>query len=222
MRRAREAATRAIQLDEALAEGHNSLAGIKFSFDWDWKGAEAEFRRAIELNPSDVTAHFWYAQLLLALGRWDESLENSSQASHLDPVAPIFLGFRGAIFHNERRYGKAIEQLQKALTLFADCCALGDSTNRCGAAGACTGCAMFESANGPAIGACAIAGGATGIASPPVDDIPCQADIGCLARPSRATCRKALPILANRARLLVLSVSALERAEASLDLSDSR
>jgi tetratricopeptide (TPR) repeat protein len=48
---------------------------------------------------------------------WDESLENSSQASHLDPVAPIFLSFRGAIFHNERRYGKAIEQLQKALLL---------------------------------------------------------------------------------------------------------
>jgi TolB-like protein/DNA-binding winged helix-turn-helix (wHTH) protein/Tfp pilus assembly protein PilF len=117
MRQARQAAMKAIQLDESLAEGHTSLAGIKFSFDWDWAGAESEFRRAIELNPNDVTAHFWYAQLLLALGRWDESLASDNRAAHLDPVAPIFVEFRGAISHNARQYEKATEQMKEALRL---------------------------------------------------------------------------------------------------------
>jgi TolB-like protein len=63
MRHAREAALKAIELDPQLAEGHTSLAGIHFSFDWDWQSAETEFRPAIELNPNDVTAHYWYAQL---------------------------------------------------------------------------------------------------------------------------------------------------------------
>jgi eukaryotic-like serine/threonine-protein kinase len=115
--KAREAATKAIQIDETLAEGHTSLGGIKFSFDWDWEGAEREFRRAIELNPNDVTAHFWYAQLLLALARWDEALASVEWATHLDPVAPIIMEFRGAIFHNTRQYDKAIEQLQRTLSL---------------------------------------------------------------------------------------------------------
>jgi len=117
MRQARQAAIKAIQLDESLAEGHTSLAGIKFSFDWDWGGAESEFRRAIELNPNDVTAHFWYAQLLMALGRWDESLASDNRAAHLDPVAPIFVEFRGAIFHNARQYEREVEQLKEALHL---------------------------------------------------------------------------------------------------------
>jgi len=117
MRHAREAANRAIQLDEALAEGHTSLAGIKFSFDWDWQGAETEFRRAIELNPNDVTAHYWYAQLLLALGRWEESLANVNKAAQLDPVLPQLASFRGAVFHNRRNYKLAIEEEQKALVL---------------------------------------------------------------------------------------------------------
>ena len=117
MRHAREAANRAIQLDETLAEGHTSLAGIKFSFDWDWQGAETEFRRAIELNPNDVTAHYWYAQLLLALGRWDESMTSINKATQLDPNLPQLASFRGAIFHNRRRYNMAIDEEKKALAL---------------------------------------------------------------------------------------------------------
>ena len=117
MPRAREAATKAIELDPRLAEGHTSLAGIKFSFDWDWQGAETEFRRAIELNPNDVTAHYWYAQLLLALGRWDESLANVNKAAQLDPFLPQLASFRGAIFHNRRHYDIALEQERKALAL---------------------------------------------------------------------------------------------------------
>jgi TolB-like protein/DNA-binding winged helix-turn-helix (wHTH) protein/Tfp pilus assembly protein PilF len=114
---ARGAALKAIELDEGLAEGHTSLAGIKFSFDWDWQGAETEFRRAIELNPNDVTAHYWYAQLLLALGRWDESLASVNMAAQLDPVLPQLASFRGAIFHNRRHYDLALEEERKALAL---------------------------------------------------------------------------------------------------------
>jgi len=117
MRHAREAATKAIELDARLAEGHTSMAGIKFSFDWDWQGAETEFRRAIELNPNDVTAHYWYAQLLLALGRWDESLASINKAAQLDPVLPQLASFRGVIFHNRRHYDIALEEERKALVL---------------------------------------------------------------------------------------------------------
>jgi tetratricopeptide (TPR) repeat protein len=114
---ARGAALKAIELDEDLAEGHTSLAGIKFSFDWDWQGAETEFLRAIELNPNDVTAHYWYAQLLLALGRWDESLASVNKAAQLDPFLPQLASFRGAIFHNRRHYDLALEEERKALAL---------------------------------------------------------------------------------------------------------
>lgn len=114
---ARDAALKAVKLDERLGEGHTSLAGIKFSFDWDWQGAEAEFRRAIELNPNDVNAHYWYSQLLVALGRWDESLASINKATQLDPLDPQLTSFRGAIFHHHRQYAIAIEQEQKGLTL---------------------------------------------------------------------------------------------------------
>jgi TolB-like protein/DNA-binding winged helix-turn-helix (wHTH) protein/Flp pilus assembly protein TadD len=114
---ARDAALEAIKLDESLGEGHTSLAGIKFSFDWDWQGAEAEFQRAIELNPNDVTAHYWYAQLLLVLGRSDESLASINKAIQLDPLDPQLASFRGAIFHNCRQYDTEIEQERKALVL---------------------------------------------------------------------------------------------------------
>ena len=67
--KAREAATRAIEIDDRLADAHASLGGIASEFDWDWTHAEKEFRRAIELNPGYATTHQWYAELLSQLGR---------------------------------------------------------------------------------------------------------------------------------------------------------
>jgi TolB-like protein/Tfp pilus assembly protein PilF len=116
-RKAKEAATHAISLDDNLGEAHTSLAGIMFSFDWDWEGAETEFRRAIELNRNDVTAHFWYAQLLEALGRWDEAFASADRATHLDPVAPMIASFRASLFRARRQYDTALDSLQKALAL---------------------------------------------------------------------------------------------------------
>jgi Tfp pilus assembly protein PilF len=65
----REAAIKALQIDESLAEGHNALATIKHEYDWDFVGAEKEFKRAIELNPNYATAHHWYGEFLLEYGK---------------------------------------------------------------------------------------------------------------------------------------------------------
>jgi tetratricopeptide (TPR) repeat protein len=61
-------ANKALAIDEGLGEAHASLANAKVLFDWDWEGGEAEFKRAMELNPNYANAHHWYAELLLNLG----------------------------------------------------------------------------------------------------------------------------------------------------------
>jgi TolB-like protein len=81
---AKAAAEKAIQLDDTIAEGHNSLAYTKLLHDWDRAGAEAEFKRALELNPGYANAHHWYAHLLLASGRREEALAESKRALDLD------------------------------------------------------------------------------------------------------------------------------------------
>jgi tetratricopeptide (TPR) repeat protein len=75
--KAKAAASSALQLDDSLAEAHPSLAFVKMHCDWDWKGAEREFRRAIELNPNYVTAHHWYAYDLLAMNRMPAALNET-------------------------------------------------------------------------------------------------------------------------------------------------
>ena len=72
---AKGAVTLALKYDESLAEAHTSLASIKAVTDWDWQGAENEYRRAIELNPNYPTAHHWYAAQLLLQGRLDQALQ---------------------------------------------------------------------------------------------------------------------------------------------------
>jgi tetratricopeptide (TPR) repeat protein len=84
---AREAATKAIALDPALAEGHASLGFVKLHHDWDLEGAAADLKRATELNPSYSTAWQWYASALRALARFDEAIAASQQALALDPFA---------------------------------------------------------------------------------------------------------------------------------------
>jgi tetratricopeptide (TPR) repeat protein len=88
-RQAREAATKALTLDDSLAEAHTSLA---FAFDlyaWDWAAAEKEYKRAIELNPGYVTAHHWYAWHLLVTGRNSEGIFELRRAENLDPLTLI-------------------------------------------------------------------------------------------------------------------------------------
>ena len=87
--RAKAAAEHALKIDDTLAEPHTSLAWVKFRFDWDWPGAESEFKRAIELNPRYPTAHHWYAYYLAGVGRLDEARAAIQKAQELDPLSLI-------------------------------------------------------------------------------------------------------------------------------------
>jgi TolB-like protein len=95
--RAKAAAAKALELDDTLAEAHTSLAYAKLNYDWDWSGAEAEFRRALTLNPGSAEAHHWYAHLLVSSGRFEESLAESERALALDQLNPIINAHLGGI-----------------------------------------------------------------------------------------------------------------------------
>jgi len=108
------AANKALELDDSLAEAHTSLAWAKFH-DWDWAGAEKEFRRAIELNTSYTTAHSWYGEYLMVLGRFDQALAEFNRAYELNPLSTVTnlaLGYR---YYYARQYQPAIGQFQKTL-----------------------------------------------------------------------------------------------------------
>jgi TolB-like protein/DNA-binding winged helix-turn-helix (wHTH) protein/Tfp pilus assembly protein PilF len=115
--KAREAARRATQLDDNLAEGHTSLAVIAQNVDWDWQTAEKEYRRAIELDPNYATAHHWYAEELSLVGRFDEALTEIERARQLDPMSLIIAADRGVILYYARRNDQAIEQLKAVLDM---------------------------------------------------------------------------------------------------------
>ena len=115
MPQARAAALRALELDENLAEAHTALALIVQNQDWDWQTSEKEYRRAIELNPNYATAHHWYAEHLLWLGRFDEALNESERARQLDPLSLIIAADNGAILYYSRQYDRAIEQCRTVL-----------------------------------------------------------------------------------------------------------
>src|SRR6185295_8011880 len=92
--KARATATKALELDESLAEAHTSLGWIKRTHDWDWSGAEAQFKRAIELNPNYANVHQWYGLLLTTLGRTDEALVEMQKAHEIDPLSrPILVNY---------------------------------------------------------------------------------------------------------------------------------
>jgi TolB-like protein/DNA-binding winged helix-turn-helix (wHTH) protein/Flp pilus assembly protein TadD len=110
MPKARVAALKALEIDESSSEAHTALALVVQNYDWDWQTAEKEFRRAIELNPNDTTAHHWYAEHLMWRGRFDEALEQSERAHQLDPLSLIIAADNGAILYFARKYDAAIEK----------------------------------------------------------------------------------------------------------------
>jgi TolB-like protein/DNA-binding winged helix-turn-helix (wHTH) protein len=111
--KAREAAEKAIALDDSLAEAHTSLAQFHGSYDWNWKEAEREYRRAIELNPNYPTAHQWYAMFLCTQGRFREAEEESQRAYQLDPLAPPIAMTVAEVLDYQGRYDEAIAQYKK-------------------------------------------------------------------------------------------------------------
>jgi TolB-like protein/Flp pilus assembly protein TadD len=115
--RAREAALRAVEMDETLAETHVSLAFVKFHFERDWKGAEQEFQRAINLNPNYPTAHHWYGFNLSALERHDDAIAEMRRAEELDPRSTVIATAVANVLYHARRFDEAIVQCEKALSL---------------------------------------------------------------------------------------------------------
>jgi len=115
--KARAAAEKAIALDDSLAEAHVSLAMVRAAYDWDWTGAEQEFRRAIELNPNYGTAHQWYGLLLASLGRFPEAEAEVRRAQQLEPLSPIINMAVAEVFTWERRYDDAVVEYKKILEL---------------------------------------------------------------------------------------------------------
>ncbi len=112
MPKARAAALKAIELNDKLAEAHTSLAVIAQDYDWDWKTAEEQYRRAIELDPNYATAHHWYAECLALQGRFPEAIAEIDRARQLNPPSLIIAVDRGAILYFARQYEPSIEQLQ--------------------------------------------------------------------------------------------------------------
>ena len=117
MAKAKAAAEKSLEADEGSSEAHASMALVKFWFDWDWSGAEIEFTRSIELNPSYATAYQWYCWFLAAMGRHEESIREGKRALELDPMAPAINMALGKAFFLSRQCDESIEQCQKTLTL---------------------------------------------------------------------------------------------------------
>ncbi len=115
--KAKEAATRALEIDGKLAEAHTSLAFVKFGYDWDWTGAERGFKQAIQLNPGYAFAHNFYAVLLSARGRFDEAFVHIKNAHELDPLSLPINTNLGWLLYLARRYDEAIEQYLKTIDL---------------------------------------------------------------------------------------------------------
>jgi len=114
---AKGAVTLALKYDDSLAEAHTSLASIKAVTDWDWQGAENEYRRAIELNPKYATARHWFAAQLLVQGRLDEALQQIKQAQQLDPLSLGINKDFAVILLYARDYDKALDQCRKTLEI---------------------------------------------------------------------------------------------------------
>ncbi len=115
--KATEAVGKALAADETLAEAHATLGFIRSQYDWDWRRAEQEFKRAIELDPSNATARQWYSNQLEAEGRSDEAIAESKRALETDPVSMAVGQSAGRTLYFARRYDQAIEQLHKTVEI---------------------------------------------------------------------------------------------------------
>jgi tetratricopeptide (TPR) repeat protein len=114
---ARTAALRAIELDPSLAEGHASLGLIRLNYDWDWVGAEEEFRTALELNPSYSTARQWYSSFLSSMGRHDEAIASAQQAAALDPFSITATIRIGIAYSHAEKHDDAAATLERAMAM---------------------------------------------------------------------------------------------------------
>ena len=117
MPRAKVAALRALQLDDSLAEAHTSLALIAENFDWDWRTAEREYRRALQLHSNYATAHHWYSNFLVLMGRTSEAIQEIERAQELDPSSTPILADKALILFHDGKVQEAtalLKQIEKS------------------------------------------------------------------------------------------------------------
>jgi TolB-like protein/DNA-binding winged helix-turn-helix (wHTH) protein/Tfp pilus assembly protein PilF len=118
--RARDAITKALSLEDSLAEAHTSLAFVTVYYDRDWAGADREFRRAIELNPNYANGHHWYAEFLSLVGRHAQAIAESQRARELDPLSSIIDAWVSSRYYFARHYEDAIKEGRNAVDLGPD------------------------------------------------------------------------------------------------------
>ena len=106
---ARVAAMRAVELDDSLAHAHTELANLAGTEDYDWRGAEQKFRRALELNPGNATAHYSHAMNLMNMGHWEKASAEMESARELDPLSIIINANIGLVYYYARQPGRALE-----------------------------------------------------------------------------------------------------------------
>jgi tetratricopeptide (TPR) repeat protein len=115
------AANKALLLDGSLPDAHAALAFAKATYDWDWPVAEREFKRAIELNPNDANAHYFFAiSYLTPMGLHEESIREFKRALELDPMSPIINTNLGWTYYFARQYDQAIQQEKRTLEIAPD------------------------------------------------------------------------------------------------------
>jgi tetratricopeptide (TPR) repeat protein len=115
--KAKSASLKALELDDNLAEAHTSSGVVRFLYDWDWAGAETEFKRAIELNPSAADAHIWYSVFLAQMERGSEAIAELKRSEALDPLSLAVHVNAGWVYYLLRQNEQAVEQWRKVLDL---------------------------------------------------------------------------------------------------------
>ena len=115
--RAEAAARKALELDPDSAEAHTALAYVKHHYEWDWAGAEAEYRRSFEINPQSPTTHLRYSEYLSNMGRHEEAIGEIRRAQSLAPLSLVIGSSVGRYLYYARRYDEAVAELQQLLAL---------------------------------------------------------------------------------------------------------
>jgi len=118
--KAKAAALKALELDDDYAGAHEALALVRTWTDWDWAGAEPEWRRALELNPNGANAHAYYAHFLAITGRGDEAVRHSKRALELDPFNALFHSMYAMVLNFQRRPDEAMTAARAALAIDPD------------------------------------------------------------------------------------------------------
>jgi len=115
--KARDAAIKALALDDSLAEAHLAIAEVKLYGDWDFAGAENEFKKTLNLNPNYSTGHQWYGEFLSLMARHPEAIRELQIAVALDPLSPVVHLQFGNTLQQARQYDQALDQYQEALKI---------------------------------------------------------------------------------------------------------